>query len=77
MLLSCLPGVLEKGTEPWLEGMGRLLIYFSFFWGFPSLSQFSFPPCGISHFQPPHPRPVPATGEVGWEQKERLGPSFA
>lgn len=26
-----LPGELGKGTEPWLEGMGGLLIYFSFF----------------------------------------------
>lgn len=23
-----------------------------------------------------HPRPVPTTGKVGWEQKERVGPSF-
>jgi len=26
-----LPGELGKGTEPWLDGMGGLLIYFSFF----------------------------------------------
>lgn len=31
MLHSLLPEGLGESTEPWLEGMGGLLIYFSFF----------------------------------------------
>lgn len=63
------PGELGRETEPWLEGIGGLLIYFSFFWGFPSLSQFSFPPCGINHSLPPIPDLCPQPGR--WAGSKR------
>lgn len=67
------PGAHSEETGGALQGLhpgslaggdGGLLIYFSFVGGFPPLSQFSFPPCGIS-LPSSHPRPVPTTGGAG------------
>lgn len=73
MLHSLLPGFLGKETEPWLEGMGGLIIYFSFE-APPTASFHFFPvalvtPCLLFHT-------CAHNGEVGWEQKERVGLSF-
>lgn len=55
----------EAPTPGWRGWEGFYL--FLFLLRFPPLSQFSFPPCGIS-LPPSHPGPVPTTGR-GWEQR--------